>query len=187
MCNDHTFKHIIRNWSEKIAEIKPLDGLEKMTISSVFDWIDSGAELCRIEKPALPNKHLVSYFPVIDGAYILLVDHINAERWLPTGGHVEPGEHPRETAIRECREELNIQAEFLLDGPVLLTSTETVGKTSGHTDVSIWYAFKADRTVALEIDRKEFYQARWFHKDALPLNTDPHLGRFVEKLYRIID
>ena len=168
---------------QEITAINPLDNLEKKTISSVIDWIDSGAEICRIEKPAVPPKHLVAYFPVIDGEYILLVDHINAERWLPTGGHVEPKEHPRETAIRECYEELNIQGEFLLDVPIFLTSTETVGKTSGHIDVSIWYALKGDRTLALEIDRTEFHEAKWFHVNELPDNCDPDLGRFVEKLY----
>ena len=172
---------------QEIDAIQPLDELEANTILNVIDWIDSGAELCRITKPATPNKHLVAYFPVIDGEYILLVDHINAERWLPTGGHVEPGEHPRVTAIRECREELNIEGQFLHQTPILLTSTETVGKTSGHIDVSIWYALKGDRTVTLNIDRTEFHEAHWFHKDALPHNTDPHLGRFVEKLFRIID
>ena len=171
---------------QEVLAIKPLDEFETQTISNVLDWIDSGVELCRIEKPATPNKHLVAYFPVVDGDYILLVDHINAGRWLPTGGHVEPGEHPRETAIRECREELNIQGHFLLENPVLLTITKTVGKTAGHIDVSIWYALKGNRRDALEIDRTEFKEARWFHKKALPLNTDPHLGRFVNKLFNII-
>ncbi len=134
---------MIRNQiKQEITGIVPLDDLEKKTITNVLDWIDSGVELCRIKKPATPNMHLVAYFPVVDGEYILLVDHINAERWLPTGGHVEPNEHPRETAIRECQEELNIQADFMFTAPVLLTSTQTVGKTSGHTDISLWYVLK---------------------------------------------
>ena len=82
----------------EIQLIDPLDRLEEETIREVLEWIDSGADLCRIEKPATPNKHLVSYFAVIDGDSVLLVDHINAQKWLPTGGHVETNEHPRETA-----------------------------------------------------------------------------------------
>ena len=172
-----------KNSKKEIESIIPLDSLESTTISDVIAWIDSGVELCRIEKPATPNKHLVSYFVVIDGEYILLVDHINAEKWLPTGGHVEPGEHPKVTAEREAYEELKIKADFIQKEPVLLTSTETVGKTAGHTDISIWYALRGDRNSELIIDKSEFHEARWFHRNELPENTDPHLTRFVEKFY----
>ncbi len=168
---------------EEVVLIEPIDDLERETISNILIWIDSGAELCRIDKPATPDKHLVSYFVVLDGEYILLVDHINAEKWLPTGGHVEPGEHPRETATRECLEELYFECEFLLKTPILITSTETVGKTSGHTDISIWYAIKGNKSLQVEFDPGEFYAVKWFHKDNLPGNTDPHLYRFVKKYY----
>lgn len=129
----------------EIESISPLDALERDTIADVITWIDSGIELIRIEKPANPTKHLVSYFVVVDGEHLLLVDHINVEKWLPTGGHVGPGEHPRDTVKREAFEELQIQADFLLDRPILLTSTETVGKTAGHTDISLWHALGASR------------------------------------------
>ncbi|MFC3193497.1 NUDIX domain-containing protein [Marinicella sediminis] len=167
---------------EEIGRIKPHDAQEKDTIQEILKWIDSGVELCRLQKPDFPKKHLVSYFAVVDDDYLLLVDHLNAEMWLPTGGHVEPGEHPRDTALRECLEELNINGEFLIEAPVLVTSTETVGKTSGHTDVSIWYALKGNRKLPIEYDTSEFNGVKWFHKDSLPEQTDPHLGRFVEKL-----
>jgi len=170
---------------EEIATIRPLDSREEETISGVLEWIESGVELCRIAKPDVPNKHLVSYFAVIDGEYLLLVDHINAEKWLPTGGHVEPNEHPKDTVIRECFEELSIKGEFLVNDPIMVTSTETVGKTSGHTDVSIWYALKGDKQARLDFDTSEFNEVRWFHKDDLPSNTDPYLGYFVKKLYAI--
>ena len=120
----------------------------------------------------------------MDGDYLLLVDHINAELWLPTGGHVEPGEHPRTTAIREAKEELAINGEFHHDGPLFLTITETVGKTAGHTDVSIWYSLRGDRSNELVVDQSEFHSVRWFHKDEVPLDrADQHMERFLSKLY----
>ena len=167
----------------EVLSIEPLDLLEKKTISEVLIWIESGVELCRLEKPATPDKHLVSYFMVTDGDYLLLVDHINAEKWLPTGGHVNPGEHPKETATREAYEELKIEADFVLEKPIFITSTETVGKTAGHVDVSLWYVLKGDRNTPVHIDRTEFHQAHWFHKSNLPANCDPHLSRFVKKMY----
>ena len=169
---------------EEVELIQPLDGLERETMLDVLAWIDSGAELCRLEKPATPPKHLISYFAVVDGDHVLLVDHINAELWLPTGGHVDPGEHPRETALREAREELSLDAEFLKEGPMFVTVTETVGKTAGHTDVSLWYILRGDRRSHIVFDTSEFRDARWFHKNDVPLDrTDQHMSRFLQKLY----
>ncbi len=169
---------------QEISRISPLDDLEKDRIASVIRWIDSGDELFRTEKPDKPPRHLVSYFALVDGDFILLVDHINAQLWLPTGGHVEPDEHPKDAALREAKEELDVDGEFLLDYPLLVTSTETVGRTSGHVDVSIWYALYGDRRSKLDFDTSEFHSIRWFHNDDIPWGrTDPNMGRFLRKLY----
>ena len=169
----------------EIELIEPVDDLERETRDRVLGWIDSGVELCRLTKPATPPRHLVSYFAIVDGEHVLLVDHINADLWLPPGGHVEPGEHPRATVLREAKEELSIDGVFGRDGPVFLTMTQTVGKTAGHTDVSIWYVLAVDRSVELRFDETEFRRIRWFHKDDAPLErSDPHMRRFLEKLYR---
>lgn len=170
---------------EEIALIDPLDDTERQDKADVLAWIDSGVEICRLEKPATPPKHLISYFAVVDGDHILLVDHINAELWLPAGGHVEPGEHPKTTVLREAKEELGIDGEFLSDEPLFLTVTETVGKTAGHTDVSIWYVLKGCRNTELVFDTTEFRTIRWFDKDKVPLErSDKHIDRFLRKLYR---
>ena len=168
---------------KEVSSIEPFDDLERAHIGDALAWIDSGAELCRIEKPATPPKHLVSYFAVVDGEHVLLVDHKNARLWLPTGGHVEPGEHPRATATRELREELGLDLIDPLDAPLMLTSSETVGMTARHTDVSLWYVIAADRKVPMDFDAEEFYGIQWFHFDEAPLSrSDPHLDRFLRKL-----
>lgn len=169
---------------QEVERIEPLDGREACAKNEVLRWIDSGAELCRVAKPATPPVHLVSYFAMADGEYLLLVEHINAGLWLPTGGHVEPHEHPRETVRREAEEELSIVAEFLVEGPLFLTITETVGNTAGHTDVSLWYVLKGDRAAPLDYDRSEFHRVEWFHRRRVPLErTDPEMKRFLLKLY----
>ncbi len=169
---------------QEVELIRPQDDLEHETKRDVLAWIDSGAELCRLAKPATPPKHLIAYFVVTDGDHVLLVDHINAELWLPTGGHVDPGEHPRDTALREAQEELSLDGEFLREGPIFVTITETVGKTAGHTDVSLWYVLRGDRSSNLVFDASEFHDAKWYHKDDVPLGrTDKHMSRFLHKLY----
>lgn len=169
----------------EVASIVPFDGLERGHCEDALAWIDSGAELCRVQKPATPPKHLVSYFVLVDPHqdHVLLVDHKNAQLWLPSGGHVEPGEHPRATVARELREELELELADLPGAPLMLTSTETVGATAGHTDVSLWYVIDADRGVPLRFDADEFHSVRWFHFSEAPVSrSDPHLSRFLAKL-----
>jgi 8-oxo-dGTP diphosphatase len=168
---------------KEIEQIEPLDALETMHRLDALAWVDSGVELCRRQKPATPLKHLVSYVVVADGDHILLVDHKNAQLWLPPGGHVEPDEHPRTTAERELKEELGLTAPHPIDAPLFVTGTETVGHTAGHIDISLWYVIGARRNQPIEFDRNEFESVRWFALGDIPHErTDPHLHRFLRKL-----
>ena len=170
----------IRN---EIAAIKALDALEQEQLIDALSWIDSDAELFRIAKPATPAKHLVSYFAVVDDGHILLVDHKNAQLWLPAGGHVEIDEHPRDTVLRELQEELGFTPSHEIDAPLMLTCATTVGHTAGHTDVSLWYVVHASRKQELQFDTSEFNAIRWFRFSEVPLQrSDPHMSRFLNKL-----
>lgn len=166
-----------------MAAIGPLDELERCQIADALAWIDSGDELCRLAKPATPPRHLVSYFVVVDDGHVLLVDHRNAQLWLPAGGHVEAGEHPRDTVVRELAEELGLVAPHPVGPPLMLTATATVGLTAGHTDVSLWYLIKANRNQQMQFDEGEFFSVRWFRFEDVPFErADPHLKRFLAKL-----
>ncbi|MGH8436190.1 MAG: NUDIX domain-containing protein [Pseudomonas sp.] len=167
----------------ELAAIEPLDDLEREHLADALSWVESGAELCRLAKPATPPQHLVSYFVVVDETHVLLVDHKNAQLWLPTGGHVEPGEHPRRTVLRELEEELGLIAPHPVGAPLMLTCTTTVGLTAGHTDVSLWYVLRGDRAQAIRFDEQEFNSVQWFPFAEVPLErSDPHMGRFLQKL-----
>ncbi len=110
-----------------IRDIRPFDTLEAEHAKDAIQWIESGNEIFRIKKPDMPDKHLVSYICMLDKRErkILLVEHRKAKLWLPAGGHVDPGEHPTVTAGRECLEELKIDAKFLFEHPIFITSTLT--------------------------------------------------------------
>jgi 8-oxo-dGTP diphosphatase len=169
---------------EEVLHITPCDMLEKTHQDDALTWLHSDAEIYRIEKPAFPPKHLVSYFVVIDNEHVLLVDHKKARLWLPSGGHVERGEHPRDTVRREIQEELGIGAAFIQDAPLFITSTETVGETAGHVDVSLWYVVRGSRSDDVNYDESEFSGVQWFHYTDIPLEkSDPHMGRFIAKYY----
>jgi len=177
-----------------VQAIKPHDSVEREHIANILQWIQSGAKLYRIEKPDKPPKHLVSYFVLIDPQHksILLADHVKAQLWLPSGGHVELKEDPKETVIREAREELGQDAVFLRsnDKPFFTTVTQTVGLTPGHTDVSLWYLLRGNIHDHLSFDRHEFTDVAWFTYDEIlessPVIFDPHMHRFTQKLMRYL-
>lgn len=167
-----------------VSSIVPYDSQEEEHIQFTKNWILSDAEIFRVEKPATPPIHLVSYFLVIDSKtnQFLLVDHKKACRWLPPGGHVEVNEHPQETVKREIMEELGIEAQFLFEDPLFLTVTGTFGAIP-HTDVSLWYVLKSPIMCDLKYDAEEFHEIQWFNRENIPFaNADPHLERFLNKI-----
>ncbi len=173
-----------------VQAIKPHDALEHDHQQDTLKWIRSGANIYRIQKPDKPPKHLVSYFVLIDPEHksLLLADHINAQLWLPSGGHVELHEDPKATVTREIQEELGQQATFLRgnDKPFFITVTRTVGLTAGHTDVSLWYLVRGSIHDRITFDRREFKDIAWFSFDEVlessPVIFDPHMQRFTQKL-----
>ncbi len=179
-------RDIIKNL---VTAIHPIDQLETKHISDVIQWIDSGAQLFRIQKPDVPPKHLVSYFVLFDekARKLLLVNHIKAGLWLPPGGHVEKDENPNTTVEREILEELFIPAEYIQNTPFFLTVTKTVNINAGHMDVSLWYLLRGDSTKKLRYDSSEFNGYKWLTIEEV-LRTDistldPHMHRFVKKLH----
>lgn len=167
-----------------VAGVPPVDLDERATIAWVLQWIDADHPLFRVAKPATPPVHLVSYFLVVDGEHVLLVDHRDAGLWLPTGGHVEPHEHPMETVRREVREELGVDAVFARPTPFFVTKTRTVGVSAGHTDVSLWYLLRGERSAALVPEEGEFRAVAWMHRADVPFErAQPDLRRAFSKLW----
>ncbi len=169
----------------------PHDDLEAEHRRDAAAWIDSGAPIFRTAKPATPPKHLVSYCLLVDAEAkaALLVDHRDAQRWLPTGGHVDVDEHPATTARRELAEELGIDPPFhpaTGPAPLFVTVTETAGASARHTDVSLWFVFAGRVTDEIDPDPREFAGARWWPFDRIGADPDvpvePHLTRALAKL-----
>jgi 8-oxo-dGTP diphosphatase len=173
-----------------VAGITPFDTLESEQRADTLQWLETTDDVFRQSKPATPARHLVSYVVILDrhNFDVLLVDHVNAGLFLPPGGHVEPDEHPSAAALRECREELGIEATFA-DGkgqPEFVTVTRTIGVDAGHTDVSLWFVCTGSRGMPMAIDKGELRDARWWSLDEVTsadaTTLDPHFGRFMRKV-----
>jgi 8-oxo-dGTP diphosphatase len=173
-----------------VAAIVPGDEQEWAHRADCLAWLERTDDIYRRVRPATPPKHLVSYAVLIDpgNSSVFLVDHLLSGLQLPSGGHVEPGENPLDTARRETLEELGIEADLSIAGvrPAFLTVTRTVGLDAGHTDVSLWYAISGRRQMALALDQRAFAGGRWWPvaeiESADPARFDPHLGRFLAKI-----
>lgn len=134
----------------------------------------------------------MSYFLLVDreeGAF-LLGDHRKSGLWLPSGGHVEPGEDPVQTVRRECVEELGVEAKFdpmTRMRPTFITVTRTrASRPDLHTDVSLWFVLAHSRSELLRPDPREYRSIRWWttaeFDDADPAQFDPHQRRMLDKL-----
>ena len=178
---------------DEVKNIEPVDETERLHIDDVLSWIQGPSDIFRIAKPDNPPKHLVSYFVVYDPCVqkLMLIDHVKANMWLPSGGHVEIDEHPREAVRREAMEELELVADFRVIGeePAFITVTETRGPGT-HTDVSFWYVIVGDSTVELNYDKREMRGLKWLSFDeVLTMDDrllDPHMKRFVRKFSRML-
>lgn len=177
---------------ELVSGIEPWDELEEEHQVDTLRWLESTDDVFRRVKPATPDRHLVSYVVLVDDAdsSSLLVEHINAGLWLPPGGHVEPDEHPADTARREAQEELGIVPVFAVHPtrPAFVTVTRTVGQDHGHLDVSLWFLLVGQRGMPLAPDPAEVHQARWWSPEEVlaedPSRFDPNYSRFLTKASR---
>jgi 8-oxo-dGTP diphosphatase len=176
--------------AELISSITPLDAVEARHRVEALAWLRSTDDVFRRAKPATPPRHLVGYVvptDPVDGA-VLLAAHRNAGLWLPPGGHVEPGEHPADTARREMVEELGVSGAVAAR-PAFLTITTTVGIDAGHEDVSLWFEARLPRTAELRPDEGEFAGVRWWARAEVaaadPGGFDPHFVRYLAKTARL--
>lgn len=173
-----------------VSDLIPGDDLEQDHQIETLRWLEDTDDVFRRVAPAIPIRHLTAYVVLRDpgDGSVLLVDHLKAGRWLPPGGHVDPDERPADTARREVREELGVDARFVDPAarPTFLTVTRTVGQDSGHDDVSLWFLLQGRRDMALKLDHREFRSACWWTPGQVRSEDasrfDPHLNRFLRKV-----
>lgn len=180
---------LISEITDLVSGIEPADDLGREHSRKAMEWLAGTDDIFRRVKPLAPSPHLVSYFLLTDrsASSVLLCDHRLSGLWLPTGGHVEPGEHPLATVRREVVEELGVDPQLdpvFRERPFFLTMTETVGPPEmQHVDVSLWFALTGRVGQALQPDQREFVELRWWTVAELHCAD---LGRFEPHLPRAL-
>ena len=127
---------------------------------------------------------------VVHGGRVLLLFHPKLRKWLPPGGHIEPGELPDEAAVREVREEAGLEVELVgeralpVGSPRQLIRPEGVQLESiapGHEHVDFVYFARPVGDAALR-PAPDVAQIGWYTLDearALPVTEE--IALWVEK------
>jgi 8-oxo-dGTP pyrophosphatase MutT (NUDIX family) len=63
--------------------------------------------------PDEADRDFVAGAFIVEDEEVLFLNHKKLDMWLMPGGHVEPGETPDETAIRETLEETGLKVECI--------------------------------------------------------------------------
>jgi 8-oxo-dGTP pyrophosphatase MutT (NUDIX family) len=167
-----------------VTEIEPLDVEESKVKQETLQWMQATDDMFRIEKPDKPAKHWIAYGVCLDTQKkkLLLGHHVKSDLWLPSGGHVEPWEHPQTAARREFEEELFVLPTLFQEKPFFLSSGIVQASGREHEDVALWYLLQADIDRIQDFDSREFHEIAWFTSSSIPDRADPNMPRFLKKL-----
>jgi 8-oxo-dGTP diphosphatase len=120
---------------------------------------------------------------LVEAGRVLLVHHNGFNKWVPPGGHIEPGETFAETAVREVKEETGLLVEAIsLQSAVIhpADGNATPEPVPFHVDVEregfripalVQFYFvrrlPGQDAVPLQADLEEVHEVRWFTLDEL--------------------
>jgi len=94
---------------------------------------------------------------------IFVGHHIKSDHWMGAGGHMEAGESPLQTVVRECKEELglNVTKATLFD----LTHFDDVNREGCAQHYDFFYKVELSSTPDFKFDHGEFHEAGWYTFD----------------------
>lgn len=84
--------------------------------------------------------------------------------WSVPGGHIDGGESPSETAVRETKEETNID----IDGADLVGVTNDVFEAEGKHYVTLWMRSRGTPRGEVTLNERESSDYAWFDHAHLP-------------------
>ena len=167
-------------------EIRPLLDRTKLSNATIDGFNDlKNGSMVHTKKEGNP-RHYCSMFLPYDKkkGKIYLGYHIKADDWIPPGGHIEPGETPSETVIREMKEELGVDITRDIIHP-LTVSIKPIGNPErgcmAHYDV--WHLVNI-KVREFDYLKSEYHDAGWFTiKDGIKkITKNPDFAAIIAKL-----
>jgi 8-oxo-dGTP pyrophosphatase MutT (NUDIX family) len=114
-----------------VDERVPVDERERVSVERFLAAFDGLAS--PLEEEADP-VHVTSSAIVIGPRGVVLHRHKRLGLWLQPGGHIDPGEHPAEAALREAREETGLEVS-LVHGEVVHVDVHPGPRGHTHLDL----------------------------------------------------
>jgi 8-oxo-dGTP pyrophosphatase MutT (NUDIX family) len=117
---------------------------------------------------------------LVEGGKVLLVHHNRFDKWVPPGGHIEPGESFAGTAVREFKEETGLLVEAISSQPAVHPADHNATpepvpfyvdiEREGFPTPALVQFFYVQRQAgarkqAVEADLAEVHGAGWFGLD----------------------
>jgi ADP-ribose pyrophosphatase YjhB (NUDIX family) len=113
---------------------------------------------------------------------VLLIFHRKYQMWIAPGGHLEPGETLNDALIREIKEELNLQIQFLHTSDIpkqgniirqlAVPFYVDLHQAGTHHHYAFYYLCKPTNLPDLKASNKEIQQLRWFDQQQLLESKD---------------
>lgn len=155
-------------YSEEIKkEIKRFSHkrVPSLIISRFFNHV---AKTEKLNKEVNIDEHICSFFVPFnrETKSIYLGHHIKADSWIPPGGHVNLGEHPADTVIREFGEELDytITKDQVETFSLSIKDISKNPRNPCKMHYDFWYLVNVP-VVKFNYLKKEFYDAYWHTLD----------------------
>ncbi|MCR4263346.1 MAG: NUDIX hydrolase [Candidatus Roizmanbacteria bacterium] len=158
-----------------------LSQVDESLLKKFYKRLEQG-DLVRDENP---DDHFSTFFiPFVEKKnLIFLGDHIKSGVWLVPGGHIDSGEGPVETVVREIDEELDLHikeadVEFF---DLSITDISSPYPCKRHYD--LWYLLRLEKPVVFNYTKKEFKAAQWMSvEEAIGLLRDIGQADIMRKL-----
>lgn len=114
---------------------------------------------------------------------VFITHHKKSGLWLAAGGHMERGEMPYDTAVREAREELGFVLKNLDKTPFMISKTPVnMPGYQCRVHYDIWYLLPTDGQT-FDIDPQEFFDTKWVKlKEAEKFLTQENQRKALHRL-----
>ncbi len=132
------------------------------------------------------TRHYCAFFLPYDQSTgkIYLGHHIKADDWIPPGGHIEPGETPSATAVREMQEELGVSITKDMLVPLTL-SVKPINRpeTGCVTHYDVWHLVNI-KEQSFDYLKSEYHAAGWFtiSEGVSKITKNPDFAGIIAKL-----
>jgi len=147
-----------------VSSRAPMDERERWAQQCILDVLDKGTDRGEL-------IHVTASAVVVSSHGVLLHVHKRLRRWTLPGGHVDPGEHPGETAARETMEETGVPAAHPGDGPVVV-HLDVYRSARAHTHLDLRYLLHAP-PLRPDPPPNESQHVAWFGWDEALAVVDP--------------